>query len=67
MCACMPQKKKLPSKNLSPWRYGQLNNYFLLWMGLRGDADRGTAALVNHTVRVENGLKICVADGHTEF
>ena len=31
-----------------------------------GAADRGTAALVNHTVRVEYGQR-CVAAGHTEF
>ena len=53
---CMhTSEKKLPSKNLSPWRYGQLKNCFLLWARLRGDADRRTAALVNHTVRIEYG------------
>ena len=53
MCACIPQT----SKNLSPKRYGQLKTLLLImscygW-GLHGAADRGTAALVNHTVRVK--------------
>ena len=39
------QKKNKPSKNLSPLRYGQLNNYFLLWKGLYGDSDRGNSCL----------------------
>ena len=57
--------KKIPSKNLSP-RYGQLKNYFLLWEGLRGAADRGTAALVNHTVRVEYGeQEMCCSWPHS--
>ena len=45
-------------KKLSPWRYGQLKTLLpAVGRDQSGDADRGTAALVNHTVRVEYGLQ----------
>ena len=58
MCACIPQKKITVKEpfTLEIWAAQDLTiNYFLLWAGLSGATDRGAAALVNHTVRVEYG------------